>query len=212
MGRPKISQKSRIRAELQKEIGSRCPICGSEDVGHFEIHHIDGVNSNNIIQNLLLLCQPCHSKFTKDEWPLSKGLDKKKELLNDINYLFYQSKPVDNFDYVCYNMQANNGRMPEENENGSVANIKVIDRYHFQIMLKQQDGRKWKGELILKNNTYGEMLLSYIGDNEFEPTRKECYLKQSKTGGFREDTFFLKPLVDRKDYGNELFKRRILET
>ncbi|HWZ22026.1 MAG TPA: hypothetical protein VNW06_05195, partial [Cytophagaceae bacterium] len=39
----------------------------NDDVGHFEIHHIDKNTSNNQLPNLLLLCPLCHSKIEKDD-------------------------------------------------------------------------------------------------------------------------------------------------
>lgn len=54
----------RMRARLQKEIGSKCPICGNEGVGEFQVHHLDGNPANDDFQNLLLLCPNCHAKFT----------------------------------------------------------------------------------------------------------------------------------------------------
>lgn len=80
--RIKIPKESKIRSELQKEINSVCPFCNNDDVGHFEIHHIDEDPSNNEIQNLLLLCRMCHSKITKGDIPLNKVLDTKKGLVN----------------------------------------------------------------------------------------------------------------------------------
>jgi hypothetical protein len=203
----KIPQESRVRAELQKEIGSRCPFCPDEEVGHFQIHHIDGDRTNHSFENLLLLCSPCHSKFTKKEWPLIKGREKKDELLKVVNHRFLESKPIDNFDYTCYNMQTSNNRLPEDKENGSVANIRVIDQFRIQVTLKQIDGRIWKGELVLKNRDFGELTFSYQDTGEIEVGHKECYIGQYITSKYREDTFFFKPLTDHKDYGNELMKR-----
>ena len=60
-----ISQKN--KKYLQKEINSECPICESQEIGHFEIHHIDENPSNNKFSNLLMLCPICHSKITKKE-------------------------------------------------------------------------------------------------------------------------------------------------
>jgi hypothetical protein len=203
-----IKQESRIRAELQKEIGSRCPFCSSEDVGHFEIHHIDEDRTNNEIYNLLLICKSCHSKFTKYEWPLIKAREKKDELLRDINYLLFQSDSDYSFDYICYDMQSQNGRIPEDNGNGSTANVLVKDRYHFIVTLKQIDGRIWKGELILEQKDFGRLLFRYEGDLEFEFGQRECYLKQIETTEFRDDILFFKPLTDLKDYGNEFMRKR----
>jgi hypothetical protein len=63
--RANIPKVNMVRAELQKEINSICPFCDNDDVGHFEIHHIDEDPSNNSQFNLLLLCPICHSKITK---------------------------------------------------------------------------------------------------------------------------------------------------
>ncbi|PKB15222.1 HNH endonuclease [Flavobacterium sp. 5] len=63
--RPAIPQKT--KALLQKEIKSKCPICPSEDVEHFQIHHIDENPENNNFENLLMLCPTCHSKITKKD-------------------------------------------------------------------------------------------------------------------------------------------------
>lgn len=52
---------------LQKEINSQCPICENQDVGHFEIHHINENTEDNKLENLLMLCRICHSKITKLE-------------------------------------------------------------------------------------------------------------------------------------------------
>ena len=47
---PRVNLKAHLRAVLQKEIGSRCPFCPSEDVGHFEVHHLDNNRNNNCEQ------------------------------------------------------------------------------------------------------------------------------------------------------------------
>lgn len=80
--RIKIPKENKIRAELQKEINSICPFCDNDDVGHFEIHHIDEDPSNNDIKNLLLLCRICHSKITKGDVLQNKVLSIKGGLIN----------------------------------------------------------------------------------------------------------------------------------
>jgi len=78
--RKNIPQKNKVRAELQKEISSICPFCDNEDVGHFEIHHVDENPSNNDLKNLLLLCPLCHSKVTKGDIT-TEDVKKQKENL-----------------------------------------------------------------------------------------------------------------------------------
>lgn len=59
---------SRLKYKLLKEglIESKCDICGITDwLGKqltFQLHHIDGNNKNNALDNLQLLCPNCHSQ------------------------------------------------------------------------------------------------------------------------------------------------------
>lgn len=80
--RTTIPQLSKVRAILQQEINSKCPICSSPDVGHFEIHHIDENRDNHQIENLLLLCPTCHSKITKKDILLSEVQRVKQNIAN----------------------------------------------------------------------------------------------------------------------------------
>jgi hypothetical protein len=52
-----------IVEELLFKSDHSCSICGQsgKDV---QLHHIDGDNSNNVIDNLIVLCLDCHSKVT----------------------------------------------------------------------------------------------------------------------------------------------------
>ncbi len=93
--RKSIPQKSKVRAELQKEIQSVCPFCDSEDVGHFEIHHIDEDPSNNLIANLLLVCPSCHSRITKKDIKMIEVINKKETLLEKIEKVEFISVNVD---------------------------------------------------------------------------------------------------------------------
>lgn len=65
--RVKLKQATKTRSILQQEIDSVCPFCSNNEVGHFQIHHIDENPENNERSNLLLLCPTCHSKITKGD-------------------------------------------------------------------------------------------------------------------------------------------------
>jgi len=65
MRRKTVPQKTKML--LQKEVDSRCPFCNSDDVDHFQFHHIDENPKNNDTANLLMLCPTCHSKITKGD-------------------------------------------------------------------------------------------------------------------------------------------------
>lgn len=68
---------NKIRALLQKEINSYCPFCSSQDVDHFEIHHIDENRVNNDFDNLIMICPTCHSKITKGDISMESVIQKK---------------------------------------------------------------------------------------------------------------------------------------
>jgi hypothetical protein len=207
--RTPIPKESMVRSLLQKEIGSRCPFCDSEDVGHFEIHHINEDPTDHHIDNLLLLCRQCHSKFNKKVWALEAAKSKKNELVKLGDGMSLESEPHDSFDYVAYSMEVSNGRIPQKEGNGSMANIKAIDPFNFKITLRQSDGRVWQGHLKLKTREFGELSFKYEGHNVFEAGRRECYISQITINGIRKDQLFLKPLTDLKDYGDEVLLRHI---
>lgn len=74
----------KIKALLQKEINSTCPFCPSQDVGHFEVHHIDENCENNVYDNLFMVCPTCHSKITKGDIPRESVVSKKQALVIEI--------------------------------------------------------------------------------------------------------------------------------
>ncbi len=100
--RKPIPQK--IKAVLQKEIGSVCPFCQNKDVDHFEFHHIDENPENNEVSNLLMLCPTCHSKITKGDITKEEVIkvkqrvsgELKPKLPKDIEELLKKAKDVRN--------------------------------------------------------------------------------------------------------------------
>ena len=78
----RVQVPSKIKSLLQKEIGSICPFCRNEEVGHFQIHHIDENPANSQVDNLLMLCPTCHSKITKGDITLKEVKDKKNSLMS----------------------------------------------------------------------------------------------------------------------------------
>jgi hypothetical protein len=67
MAKNRMTIPNKVKALLQQEINSMCPLCDDINVDHFEIHHIDEVPDNNDSGNLLMLCPICHSKITKKD-------------------------------------------------------------------------------------------------------------------------------------------------
>lgn len=61
-----IQDRNTLRRILNKENGSKCSICLIEDWNNapivFEVDHINGDASNNLPENLRLVCPNCHSQ------------------------------------------------------------------------------------------------------------------------------------------------------
>ena len=45
---------------------THCNRCGATD--QLVVHHVDGDHTNNVVENLEVLCSPCHSSHHKQEW------------------------------------------------------------------------------------------------------------------------------------------------
>jgi predicted transcriptional regulator len=63
-GRFKDGTESRLyRTMIRKEKCSRC-----ESTDQLVIHHKDGNHYSNVVENLEVMCSPCHSRMHKTEW------------------------------------------------------------------------------------------------------------------------------------------------
>ena len=83
MSKLRVPLTHKMKAELQKEINSECPFCGSDEVGCFETHHIDGDPSNSKDrQNLIRMCPTCHAKIERGDIPYEAVIKKKADLAN----------------------------------------------------------------------------------------------------------------------------------
>jgi hypothetical protein len=150
--RLKIPQENKVRAELQKEINSTCPFCISQEVGHFEIHHIDEDPSNNDRNNLLLLCPTCHSKITKGDISRTDVFKIKLKLITSS-----MSQPI---------------------ENRSINTFSKVDTAivgnHNNVVIKQQKATKQKyppgciGYDTSKANYVGHLIKRYNEYKEYE--------------------------------------------
>jgi hypothetical protein len=77
----RVAIPNKTKSLLQQEIDSKCPICDSLDVDHFEIHHIDENPENNVQTNLLMLCPVCHSKINKRDISIQEVLVIKQTII-----------------------------------------------------------------------------------------------------------------------------------
>lgn len=91
--RKSLSRKTIMR--LQREVGSKCPFCYSEETEYFEVHHIDEDPSHNDESNLLLLCPTCHSKITKGDIAFAEVQSIKGKLPRNSDLVEFASVTVD---------------------------------------------------------------------------------------------------------------------
>lgn len=151
--RKRIPKENKVRAELQKEINSTFPFCNNDDVGHFEIHHIDEDPSNNEANNLILLCPLCHSKITKGDISNFEVLKTKLNLVRKPSNTEKQEKHSINF-------------------NGKVGNAVVGD--NNKITIKNSKTQKVKypegciGFDTTKANYIGHLIKRYNEYKEYE--------------------------------------------
>lgn len=150
--RKRIPKENKVRAELQKEVNSVCPFCNSEDVGHFEIHHIDEDPSNNDINNLLLLCPLCHSKITKGDITNIEVFKKKLELVTTSN----SNKKADNHP-ITFSSSVGNAIIGNNN-NISIKESKKVSKPKYPEGCIGYDTTKanYIGHLIKRYNEYKE--------------------------------------------------------
>lgn len=71
-----------LRRSVEVEAGHCCSIKGCQEHTYLEIHHIDGNRENNIIENLILLCDK-HHKMAHAKIIDRKALREYKKLLAD---------------------------------------------------------------------------------------------------------------------------------
>lgn len=149
--RIKIPKENKVRAELQKEVGSTCPFCENSEVGHFEIHHIDENPANNEIGNLILLCPICHSKITKGDIKLIDVFKKKIELLNTP----ISSKPKAE-KTINFNSKVGNA-VVGDNNNISIKQTKSVKlKYPEGCVGFENIKANYIGHLIKRYNEYKE--------------------------------------------------------
>jgi len=149
--RTMIPQLAKVRANLQKEIGSVCPFCHNDDVGHFEIHHIDENPSNNEIGNLLLLCPICHSKITKGD---ISGIDvykKKVSLLTNPTQNKRNSEKL-----VTFNDKVENAIVGDNNKISIKQTKKTVTKYPEGCIGADTVKANYIGHLIKRYNEYKE--------------------------------------------------------
>lgn len=149
--RKRIPQENKVRASLQKEINSSCPFCNNEEVGHFQIHHIDENPANNDSGNLLLLCPNCHSQITKGDIPQVDVLKKKIQLLSNPS----KSKPAGSV-VTNFNSKVNSAVVGNNNTVSINQKKTVKQKYPPGCIGFDVKKANYVGHLIKRYNEYKE--------------------------------------------------------
>jgi hypothetical protein len=76
--RPTLSKT--IEKQAFQQAGSVCGFCPEHEIAALQVHHIDGNPSNNMLENLLVVCATCHTKITRGVISEADVRTKKREV------------------------------------------------------------------------------------------------------------------------------------
>lgn len=126
-----------------------------------------------------------------------------KKFIDSRNYKYLKSPKGIEYDWTCYSIKNENGRIREDNPNGSTVTINHKRGNTLNIKLKQRDGRIWHGKLTMTDKYLGTLCFRY--ENEHEYGFKDVFIGEELENGKKYDFLFL--IGKGKDYGNELMRR-----
>lgn len=143
-------QRDNYYPQLVERDGEFCRMCCKllDEIGILEIHHINGDNSDNRLENMLLLCHGCNHRIPKAQQAVSqrdytpehkKNLEKEPLFekwlygkLMENNWHYELDEVIDSGAYVCN------------------VSVETIKRYLRKLTSKE-------GPYTTKANTYGQM-------------------------------------------------------
>jgi hypothetical protein len=64
MTKKRIKLPRTLEKRVFQEANSKCGFCPEPEIASLQLHHIDSDPSNNVIENLFLVCASCHTKIT----------------------------------------------------------------------------------------------------------------------------------------------------
>ncbi len=122
--------------------------------------------------------------------------------------------------WTAYSMKADDGRIRQDNPNGSVLKI-TLQADKLLLTLKQTDGELWSGELVVNGTEHG--IVTYKYDTRHEYGQRECSFGTYNENGQIFDYLFLTPINNKiyyikkidsdkqsvvYNYGDEIFIRQ----
>jgi hypothetical protein len=64
MPKKRVTLSKTLEKRVFQQAGAVCAFCPEHEIASLQVHHIDGDPSNNILDNLLVVCATCHTKIT----------------------------------------------------------------------------------------------------------------------------------------------------
>lgn len=130
-------------------------------------------------------------------------------------YSYLKSPKKDEYDWEAFSFTKEDGRKLKDESNGSLANVRVnACKMMIYITLKEDNGRKWEGELNMKGYGFGTLIYKYSDKHEYG--HKDCYIGKNDDGNYIYITPVNRKIISLKegeklsieyDYGNEILLR-----
>jgi hypothetical protein len=143
-----------------------------------------------------------------------------KTIIFNKRYAHLNSHSVNDFDWEGYSMAQKNGRIRQDNSNGSFMNINIMNKVIYIKVC--HNSRIYNGEIVLSDSNYGVLTFKY--EKEHEYGKKDCIIGSYIENNIIYDYFFLIPttnnilslkkqeIIDQYiveyNYSNELFLRK----
>jgi hypothetical protein len=118
-------------------------------------------------------------------------------------FKYLKSKDNNSFDWICYSMTKENGRIRENNPNGSSASIEYKKGKVLNFRLKEQNNRIWNAKVTMTSEYVGSLAFRYEKEQEYG--FKDVFIGEEIENGIKYDTVFL--VGKGKDYNNEILMR-----
>jgi len=64
MAKKRLTLSKTIEKRAFQQAGSACGFCPEHEIASLQVHHMDWNPSNNVLENLLVVCANCHTKIT----------------------------------------------------------------------------------------------------------------------------------------------------
>lgn len=130
-------------------------------------------------------------------------------------YQHLSSKDSETYDWECFGMKLENGRIPNDQGNGTFVNIRYLSENTLEYRwiekykdstIKEADKRRSGGKIYMEKGNFGNLSFQYFKPGEHEYGFKKLFVIEGFENNEKYDYIFT--IGDGKDYFNELLKRK----